>query len=80
MSTAALLTTMEHGTWKESRRSSIGEWKKKLWYIYTMEYYSVTKRKAFDSALMRRMNLEPVIRSEVSQKNRYCLSTHIGEI
>ena len=75
MPTAALLTTAR--TWKESRCSSTGEWKKKLWYIYTMQYYSVIKRKAFDSALMRRMNLEPVIQSEVSQKNKYCLSTHI---
>ena len=44
MPTAALLTTAR--TWKESRCSSTGEWKKKLWCIYTMEYYSAIKRKA----------------------------------
>ena len=40
----------------------------KLWYIYTMEYYSAIK-KAFESVLMRWMKLEPIIQSEVSQKN-----------
>ena len=44
------------------------ELKKKLWYIYTMEYYSAIKRSAFESVLMRWMNLEPIIQSEVSQK------------
>ena len=44
------------------------EWKKKLWYIYTIEYYSAIKRSAFESVLMRWMNLEPIIQSEVSQK------------
>ena len=41
------------------------EWIKKLWYIYTMEYYSVIKRNTFESVLMRWMNLEPIIQSEV---------------
>ena len=45
------------------------EWIKKLWYIYTMEYYSAV-RNAFDSALMRWMNLEPIIQSEISQKEK----------
>ena len=44
------------------------EWIKKLWYIYTVEYYSAIKRKAFESVLMRWMNLKPIIQSEVSQK------------
>jgi len=52
---------------------------KKLWYIYTMEYYSAIKRKAFESVLMRCRNLEPIMRSEVSQKEKYkChILTHI---
>ena len=46
---------------------SIGdeEWVKKLWYVYTIEYYSAIKRNAFESVLMRWMNLEPIIESEV---------------
>ena len=39
-------------------------------YTYTMEYYSVMKRNTFESVLMRRMNLEPMIQSEVSQKEK----------
>ena len=57
------------------------EWIKKLWYIYTMEYYSVIKkRNAFESVLLRRMNLEPIIQSEVSQKekNKYILTNIHG--
>ena len=41
---------------------------KKLWYMYTMEYHSAIKRNAFESVLMRWMNLEPIIQTEVSQK------------
>ena len=46
---------------------SIDRWLKKLWYIYTMEYYSAIKRNVFESVLMRWMSLEPVIQSEVNQ-------------
>ena len=46
------------------------EWIKKLWYVYTMEYYSAIKRNTFDSFPMRWMNLESVIHSEVSQRER----------
>ena len=42
---------------------------KKLWYMYTMGYYSAIKRNAFDSVLTRWMNLEPVIQSEVRKTN-----------
>ena len=42
----------------------IDEWIKKFWYLYTMEYYSFIKRNAFDSVLMRCINLEPIIQSE----------------
>ena len=43
---------------------------RKLWYIYTMEYYSAIKKKTFESVLMRWMKLEPIIQSEVSQKEK----------
>ena len=55
-------------TLKQPRCSSTDEWIKKLWYIYTMEYYSAIKRNTFESVLMRWMNLEPIIQSKVSQK------------
>ena len=61
---------MERITWKQPRCPSTDEWIKKLWYIYTMEYYSVIKRNAFESVLMRWTNLEPIIQSEVSQKEK----------
>ena len=50
-----------------------------MWYIYTMEYYSAIKRKAFESVLMRGMNLESIIQNEVSQKekDKYHILTHI---
>ena len=47
------------------------EWIRKLSYIYTMEYYSAIKKNAFESVLMSWMKLEPIIQSEVSQKERY---------
>ena len=69
-------------TWKQPRCLSTDEWIKKLWYIYTMEYYSAIKKNAFESVLMRWMNLEPIIQSEVSQKekDKYRILTHIDEI
>ena len=54
-------------TWKQPRCPSADEWIRKLWYIYTMEYYSAIKKKTFESVL-RWMKLEPIIQSEVSQK------------
>ena len=58
---------------------SADEWIRKLWYIHTMEYYSAIKKNPFESALMRWMKLEPIIQSEVSQKNKehYSILTHI---
>ena len=55
---------------------------KDLWYIYTKEYYSAIKRNAFESVLMRWMNQEPIIQSEVSQKekDKYCILTYIYRI
>ena len=66
-------------TWKQPRCPSTDEWIKKLWYIYTMDYYSVIKRNAFESVLMRWMNLKPIIQNEMSQKekDRYHILTHI---
>ena len=74
---AALFTIAR--MWKQPRRPSTDEWIKKLWYIYTIEYYSVIKRNAFESVLMKWMNLEPIIQSEVSQKEKYKYNklTHI---
>ena len=72
---AALFTTAR--TWKQPRCPSTDEWLKKLWYIYTIEYYSAIKRNTFMSALMRWMNLEPIIQSKVRQKDKYCILTHI---
>ena len=48
-------------TWKQPRCPSAGEWIRKLWYIYTMEYYSAVKKNSFESVLMRWMKLEPII-------------------
>ena len=49
----------------------IDEWMKKLWYVYTMKYYSAKKSNIFESVLMRWMNLEPITPSEVSWKEKY---------
>ena len=66
-------------TWKQPRCPSANEWIRKLWYIYTMEYYSAIEKNSFESVLMRWMNLEPVIQSEVSQKDKdqYSILTYI---
>ena len=58
-------------TWKQPRCPSADEWIRKLWYIYTMEYYSAIKKTTFESVLMRWMKLEPNIQSEVNQKDTY---------
>ena len=66
-------------TWKQPRCPSTDEWIKKLWFIYTMEYYSAIKRNTFESVLMRWMDMEPIIQSEVNQKekDKYHILTHI---
>ena len=55
---------------------------KEVVVIYTMEYYSAIKRNAFESVLMRWMDLEPIRQSKVSQKekDKYCILTHIYRI
>ena len=70
MFTATLFTIAR--TWKQPRCPSAGEWIRQLWYIYTTDYYSATKIKnAFQSVLMRGVKLEPIIQSEVSQKEKH---------
>ena len=73
---AALFTIAR--TWKQPRCPLTDEWIQKLWNIYTIECYSALKRKAFESVLMRWMVLEPIVQSEVSQKekDKYCILTH----
>ena len=65
--------------WKQPRCPSVDEWIRKQWYIYTMEYYSAIKKNTFESVLMRWMKLEPIIQSEVSQKEKhqYSILMHI---
>ena len=65
--------------WKQPRCPSADEWIRKLWYIYTMEYYSAIKKNTFESVLMRWMKLQLIIQSEVSQKEKhqYSMLTHI---
>ena len=65
--------------WKQPRYPSACEWIRKQWYIYTMEYYSAIKKNAFESVIMRWMKLEPIIQSEVSQKDKdqYSILMHI---
>ena len=55
-------------TWKQPRRPLADKWIRKLWYIYTTEYYSAIKKNTFESFLMRWMKLESIIQSEISQK------------
>ena len=57
-------------TQKQPRCPSADEWIRKLWYIYTVEYYSAIKKNSFESVLMRWMKLELIIQSEVSQKDK----------
>ena len=62
----------------QPRCPSTDEWIRKLWYIYTMEYYSTIKRNALESVLMRWRNIEPIIQSEVkSEKDKYHVLVHV---
>ena len=73
---AALFTIAR--SWKQPNCPSTDEWVKKMWYIYTMEYYSAI-RNEIESFVETWMDLETVIQSEVSQKekNKYCILTHV---
>ena len=66
-------------TWKQHRCQLTDEWIKKMWYIYTMEYYSAIKRNKIDSVVVIWIKLESVIQSETSQKeeNKYRILRHI---
>ena len=77
---AALFTTAR--TWKQPRCPLTDEGIKKLWYIYTMDYYSAIKWNIFESVLMRWMNQERIIQSEVShkEKDKYYFLTRIYKI
>ena len=75
---AALFTIAR--SWKQPKCPSTDEWIKKLWYIYTMEYYSAIERNEIGSFVETWMDVETVIQSEISQKekNKYCILTHIN--
>ena len=68
MFTAALFTIAR--TWKQPKCPATDEWIKKMWHIYTMEYYSFIKRNDTELFVVRWMHLESVIQSEVSQKEK----------
>ena len=65
--------------WKQPKCPLTDEWIKKMWHIYTMQYYSAIKRHEIELFVVRWMDLESVIQSEVSQKekNKYRMLTHI---
>ena len=77
MFTAALFTIAR--TWKQPKRPSTEEWRKKVLFTGTMEYYSAIKRNEIGSSVIMWMNLESVIQNEISQKekNKYHILTHI---
>ena len=66
-------------SWKQPKCPLTDEWVKKMWYIYTMKYYSAIKRNEIGSLVETWMDLETVIQSEVSQKekNKYRMLAHI---
>ena len=66
-------------TWKQPSCPLAYEWIRKQWHIYTMEYYSAIKNNGFESVLMMWMKLEPIIQSEISQKEKdiYCMLMHV---
>ena len=78
MFTAALFTIAR--SWKQPKCPSTDEWMKKLWYIYTMEYYSAIKRNKIESFVETWMDVETVIQSKVCQKekNKYRILTHVS--
>ena len=74
---AALFTKAK--TWKQPKCPSTDEQIRKMWHIYTMEYYSAIERNESELFVVKWMDLESIIQSEVSQKekNKYCILTHI---
>jgi len=69
-------------TWKQPKCPLTGEWIKKMWYIYTMEYYSAIKRDKIMPLAATWMELEILILSEVSQKeiDKYYTISILSEI
>ena len=65
--------------WKQPKCPSTDEWIKKMWHIYTMEYYSAIKRNEIELSVVRWMDPESVIHNEVSQKekNKYRILMHV---
>ena len=74
---AALFTIAR--SWKQLKCPTTDEWVKKMWYIYTKKYYSTIKRNEIGSFVETLMDLETVIQSEVSQKekNKYRILMHV---
>ena len=74
---AALFTIAK--TWKQPKCPSTEEWIKKVWYICTMEYYSAIKRNEMDLFVVRWVDIESAVQSEVSQKekNKYHMLAHM---
>ena len=66
-------------TWKQPKCPSTDEWIKKIWHIYTMEYYSAIKRNEIELLVVRWMDLESVIQSEVKseREKQIQIVTHI---
>ena len=66
-------------TWKQPKCPSTDEWIKKMWHIYTIEYYSAIKGSKIELFVVRWMDLESVTQSEVSQKEKkeYSMLTHV---
>ena len=77
MFTAALFIVAK--TWKQPKCPLTKEWIKKMWYVYTMDYYSAIKGNEIELFVVRWMDLESVIQSEVKseRKNKYRMLTHI---
>jgi hypothetical protein len=63
-------------SWKEHRCPSKEEWIQKMWYIYTMQYYSAIKKNEFMKFLGNWMDLEDIILSEVTQSQKKSLDMH----
>ena len=62
-------------SWKEPRCPSTEEWIWKMWYIYTMEYYSAIKNNDFMKFTGKWMELENIILSEVKEEHTWCTLT-----
>ena len=77
---AALFTIAR--TWKQPKCPSADEWMKKMWHIYTIGYYSAIKRNEMEVFVMRWMELESVIQSELSQteKGKYMVSLYMWNL